>query len=85
MATLCLHPPTPFNFRKPEEWKKCKSCFEKYHRHEKNQPIKQQVSSLLYCMGEDAEVMLISYYVISNRDKADYNKVLGKFDGYFKV
>ena len=44
----------------------------------------RQVSSLLYCMGEDAEAVLTTTR-ITDEDRADYSKVLEKFDGYFKV
>ena len=86
MASLSLRPPVPFNFRKPEEWKKWKSRFEQYRLASglSKESAERQVSSLLYCMGEDAEAVLATTR-ISDKDRADYSKVLEKFDGHFKV
>ena len=44
----------------------------------------RQVSTLLYCLGEEAEDVLSSTN-ISEDDKTDYSKVLVKFNGFFKV
>ena len=60
MASLSLRTPAPFNFRKPEEWKKWRSRFEQYRLASglSKESAERQVSSLLYCMGEDAEAVL---------------------------
>ena len=44
----------------------------------------QQVSALLYCMGEPADNVLTSTK-ISTEDRQKYASVVGKFDDYFKV
>jgi len=44
----------------------------------------RQVSTLLYCMGEEADDILSSTN-ISDGEKAKYSFVMGKFDEYFKV
>ena len=44
----------------------------------------RQISTLLYCMGEEAEDVLSSTN-ISTTDRAKYSSVVGKFDEYFKV
>ena len=43
-----------------------------------------QVSTLLYCLGEDAEDVLDTTQ-ISGEDKKKYNKGVEAFDNYFKV
>ena len=60
MASLSLRTPALFNFRKPEEWKKWRSRFEQYRLASglSKESAERQVSSLLYCMGEDAEAVL---------------------------
>ena len=45
---------------------------------------KQQVSTLLYTMGEEAEDILMSTK-ISYTDKKVYDKVIEKFDLFFQV
>ena len=44
----------------------------------------RQVSTLLYCLGEDAEDVLDTTR-ISGEDKKKYNKVVETFDNYFEV
>ena len=60
MAMTNLQPPDPFWFKKTEEWLKWKCHFEQY-RVELGSVDKDedhQVSTLLYCLGEDAEDVL---------------------------
>jgi len=85
MASLSLRPPASFNFRKPEEWKKWKSRFEQYCLASglSKESAERQVSTLLYCMGEDAEAVLATTR-ISTEDRADYSKVVEKYDEHFK-
>ena len=44
----------------------------------------RQVSTLLYCMGEEAEDVLTSTNITTD-EKKDYETVLDKFNEYFKV
>ena len=57
VRTMNLQPPTPFSFGKSEEWPKWKRRFEQYREAfglaEKGE--QRQVSTLLYCLGEEAE------------------------------
>ena len=85
--TLQLQPPTPFNFKHPDEWSKWKRRFEQHRlasglAASEDEP--RQVSTLLYCMGEEANDILCSTN-ISSAYRAKYNSVMGKFDEYFKV
>ena len=81
-----LQPPTPFSFVNSEEWPKWKRRFEQY-RHasglvEKDE--QRQVSTLLYCLGEEAEEVLNTTR-ISDDNRKKYQKVIEEFDKYFRV
>ena len=86
MSTLNLQPPGTFCFKMTEEWPKWKRRFEQYRVAsglvEKDEI--RQVSTLLYCLGEDAEDVLDTTR-ISGEDKKKYNKVVEAFDNYFEV
>ena len=86
MANLRLQPPDPFNFRNPDEWTKWKRRYEQFRTASglKSADETRQVSTLLYCMGEDAEDVLTSTG-ISDEDRKRYDAVMSKFDGFFKV
>ena len=86
MAQLRLEPPEPFNFRAPDDWPRWKRRFEHFRiasgLQGRNQV--QQVSTLLYCLGEEAEGVLTSTNVTADERKV-YDTVIGKFDTFFKV
>ena len=86
MANLRLQPPDPFNFRNPDEWTKWKGRYEQFRTASglKSADETRQVSTLLYCMGEEAEDVLTSTG-ISDEDRKRYDAVMSKFDGFFKV
>ena len=86
MASLNLHAPAPFNFSKPEEWQKWKTRFERFWLASglSAESKERQVSSLMYCMGEDAEEILATT-TITIEQRKDYEQVVQKFDEYFKV
>ena len=81
-----LQPPTSFSFANSEEWPKWKRRFEQYRQAsglaEKGE--ERQVSTLLYCLGEDAEEVLDTTR-ISDEDRKKYQKVIDAFDKHFKV
>ena len=79
-------PPETFNFQRPDEWSKWKRRFECFRNASglvKEDEV-QQVSALLYCMGEPTDDVLTSTK-ISTEDRQKYASVVGKFDDYFKV
>ena len=86
VRTMNLQPPTPFSFGKSEECLKWKRHFEQYHEAsglaEKGE--QRQVSTLLHCLGEEAEEVLDTTH-ISGDDRKKYEKVIDEFDKYFKV
>ena len=60
MASLRLQPPASFDFKEPEAWQKWRGRFEQFRLAsglgaEGNE---KQVSTLLYCMGDEAEETL---------------------------
>ena len=61
-ASFQLQPPAPFNFNQPEEWPRWKSRFEQFRLASGllTTEDEQQVSTLLYCLGEQAEEVLRS-------------------------
>ena len=61
MANLPLQPPVSFNFAKPDEWPKWNERFEQYRVASglSKDSDARQVSTLLYCLGEVAEDVLI--------------------------
>ena len=86
MASLNLRAPAAFNFSKPEEWRKWKTRFEQFRLASglSAESEERQVSSLMYCMGEDAEEVLATTNITAEQKK-EYRQVVQKFDEYFKV
>ena len=84
MASVRLQPPDSFNFRTPDEWPRWKRRFEQFRSTsglaEEEEP--RQVSTLLYCLGEDADDVLTSTS-ISDDDRKKYDSVMAKFDGFY--
>ena len=86
MACLGFSPPEPFNFRRPDDWMKWKrhfECFRLASGLAKEDEVRQ-VSTLLYCMGDQADSVLTSTK-IATKDRLKYNSVMSKFDKYCKV
>ena len=85
MSTVNLQPPAPFCFHKTDEWPKWKRRFEQYRQASglADKGDERQVSTFLYCLGDDAEDILDTTRITSE-DKKKYNKVVDAFDDYFK-
>ena len=81
-----LQPPKPFSFVNSEEWHKWKRRFEQYRQASGliDKGEERQVSTLLYCLGEDTEEVLDTTW-ISAEGKKKYSKVIDEFDKHFKV
>jgi len=86
VAAMTLTPPATFCFKKTEEWPKWKRRFEQYRLASGLSVAskEQQISTPLYCLGEDAEDVLDTTRITSE-DKKKYSKVFESFDSYFKV
>ena len=83
MATINLQPPAPFCFHKTDEWPKWKRRFDQYRQASGlvDKEDERQVSTLLYCLGDDTEDVLNTTRITPE----DKKKVLDTFDEYFKV
>ena len=57
MASVRLQPPSPFDFKTPDEWPRWKRRFEQFRIATglAGKSDDRQVSTLLYCMAEEAE------------------------------
>ena len=86
MAQFRLDTPAPFNFRKPDDWSRWKKRFEQYRLALElgKASASRQISTLLYCLGEEAEAVLDSTDATDD-EKAVYKTVIEKFDAHFKV
>ena len=86
MAQLNLRPPDPFNFKVPDDWPRWQRRFEQFRVASglAGDPAAKQISTLLYCLGEEAESVLTSSNATA-ADRADYDRVMGKFDAFFQV
>ena len=64
-----LQPPNPFSFTESEEWPKWKRRFEQYREASRlaEKGELQQVSTLLYCLGDEAEAVLDTYQQTTGR------------------
>ena len=79
-----LKPPEPFNFKTPDEWSRWRRRFEQFRVASglgEESPAKQ-ISTLLYCLGEEAESVLTSTNATAD-DRNNYDAVMGKF--FFQV
>ena len=86
MAEIRLQTPDPFNFRDPDDWPGWKRRFQQFRVASSlaTADAKKQVSTFLYCLGEEAESVLASTNA-TEEDRADYDRVVAKFDDFFKV
>ncbi len=86
MASVRLQPPSAFDFKDPDAWQRWKRRFEQFRLASglSEDDGAKQVSTLLYCMGEDAEDRLSSTDITADGRK-EYATVVKKFDDFFKV
>eukprot|EP00795_Rhopilema_esculentum_P003277 gene3277-1608_t len=85
MAKFQVSPPEKFTF-KPEEWSKWVRRFERLRlASELNEKDEEnQVNTLFYYMGDDADDILQSFGM-SEADKKKYSTVKQKFEGHFII
>ena len=86
MAQIHFQPLDPLDFKNPEDWPRWKQRFEQFRVASGlvDQDTKKQVSTLLYCLREQAETVLSSTNITEEQRKV-YDTVIGKFDSFFKV
>ena len=85
-GSIQLQPPQPFDFKKPDEWEKWKRRFEQFLSAAglEKEDDSRKVSTLLYCLGEEAEGVLSSTD-ISDESRKKYKDVIAQFDAHFRV
>ena len=78
--------PEQFDFKRPDEWLRWKRRFEQFLSASglDKESDERKVSTLLYCLGPDADDVLTSTG-IGDDDRKKYSKVIEKFDAHFKV
>ena len=88
MADIRLQSPQAFDFKNPDD---CMDPLETTVRTfiiasslDTHSDFIKQVSMLLYSMGEEAEVVLVSTG-ITDEERKSYKKVVEKLDEYFHV
>ena len=81
-----LQTPASFTFNSPDEWPKWKRRFEQYRVASglDKEEDERQVSTLLYCLGEEADDVLTSTNITQESQKK-FADVIQKFDEFFKV
>ena len=86
MAQLHLQPPEQFNFKKPDDWPRWTRRFEQFRVASglAGDDAAKQISTLLYCLGEEAEAVLTSTNP-TDEEQQSYDAVIAKFDGFFRV
>ena len=85
-ASIQLQPPQPFEFKKLDEWEKWKRRFQQFLTASglEGEGQERKVSTLLCCLGEEAEGILSSTG-ISDDSRKKYKDVIAKFDEHFRV
>ena len=85
-GSIPLKPLEAFNFQKPDEWSKWIKRFEQFRLASglSGESETRQVSTLLYCMGEEVEDVLSSTDITAEERKT-YKTVLDKLNDYFNV
>ena len=86
MSQLHLRPPEQFDFRNPDDWSRWKRRFEQFRVASglTQDSADKQISTLLYCLGEQAEAVLTSTNITAEERKI-YDTVIAKLDEFFKV
>ena len=86
MAQLQLRRRGQFDFRNPDDWPRWKRRFNQFRVASglTTNSEKKQVSTLLYCFGEEAESVLTSMNPTA-ADRDSYDSVMGKLDEFLQV
>ena len=85
-SAAVLQTPVPFPFNSPDEWLKWKRHFEQYHITSglTKEDDECQVSTLLYCLGEEADDVLTSMNITAESRKK-FADVQQKFNEFFQI
>ena len=85
VANFQVTPPEKFSF-KPEEWLKCIQRFERFRKATRldKQTGENQVNTMIYTMGEQADDIFISFEFTTKQEK-NYEQVKERFENYFII
>ncbi len=86
MARISLRTPEPFNFKTPDDWPRWKRRYEQFGEASglAGEAQSKQVNTFLYCLGEEAESVLVSTN-ITVEERGQYATVVRKFDEFFQL
>ncbi len=85
MAAFQISPPSSFDFTKPEEWPRWVRRFDRFRISSglDEQPAENQVNTLIYTMGDQADDILSTWSDMTDDHKKDYGKVKARFEKHF--
>lgn len=77
-------PPQTFDFSKPEQWERWLKRFERFRCASglDSQSEERQVTTLIYCLGEEAED-IVTASRLTDVEKKSYKKVIELFSNVF--
>ena len=86
MAQIRLQPPDPFDIRNPDDWPRWRHRYQQFREASglSDESASKQISTFLYCLGEEAESVLASTNATAE-DRRDFDRTIARFDTYFKV
>ena len=81
-----LKPPELFNFKTPDDWPRWCKRYEQFRVASGlcEDSADKQVSTLLYCIGEEADSVLASMNATAD-DRKDHQSIIRKLNAFFKV
>ena len=81
-----IQPPDPFDFRNPDDWPRWRRRYQQFCEAYglSDESASKQISTFLYCLGEEAESVLASMNATAE-DRRDFDRTIARFDAYFKV
>ena len=84
-ATFTIQPPDPFDLTKPQEWERwirIFDCFRLASNLNATSSEENQVNTLVYCMGDEAEDVIKGLTLTADERKM-YTDVKAGFDAFF--
>ncbi len=85
-TNVSLQPPERFDFKQPDGWLKWRRRFEQFLSASglDSKEDARKISTLLYCLGDEAEDVLTSTN-ITVEERRVYQNVMDKLNGFFSV
>ena len=81
MSRISLRTPEPFNFKTPDDWPRWKRRFQQF-REASGLAGESQSKQVLYCLGEEAESVLVSSNITADELGQYAAVVLMRFSKY---